>query len=218
MKIGEFIKTKRKEKNISLREMASKIDISHPYLSQIENNLRKASPEILDKISQIIDVSHYELMKIAGYIHEKEGLEKVVSDYCDLLNQIEHLCMEIRITEETYSTTKVVLQSLNKEREDLIKESAALKEEINSLNYQEGNTKEQIAILERQVEIYKQLENNEQQSSMYQLRLKNAETHELAFAEHKKNLSQLIKKQKLEIEKQLEISYTTAIEKIQNLD
>lgn len=215
MEIGEFIREKRKEKKLTLKQLATKIELSYTYLSQIELGDRNASPEILEKIAKVLDVPHFDLMKKAGFVHEKEGLEKVVSEYCSLLKEIDNLDLHIRSTQTFNLDTKVMLESLKKEKEELTKESAALKQEIDSLD-QEGNTKEQISILERQVEVYKKLENIEQHSSQLRQRLENDKAQELAFLEHKNRLSQAIKEQKIEIEKQLEISYTHAIERIKS--
>lgn len=215
MEIGEFIREKRKENKLTLKQLATKIELSYTYLSQIELGDRNASPEILEKIAKVLDVPHFDLMKKAGYVHEKEGLEKVVSEYCSLLKEIDNLDLHIRSTQTFNLDTKVMLESLKKEKEELTKESAALKQEIDSLD-QEGNTKEQISILERQVEVYKKLENIEQHTSQLRQRLENDKAQELAFLEHKNRLSQAIKEQKIEIEKQLEISYTNAIERIKS--
>jgi len=212
MEIGEFIREKRKEKKLTLKQLATKIELSYTYLSQIELGDRNASPEILEKIAKVLDVPHFDLMKKAGYVHEKEGLEKVVSEYCSLLKEIDNLDLHIRSTQTFNLDTKVMLESLKKEKEELTKESAALKQDLD----QEGNTKEQISILERQVEVYKKLENIEQHTSQLRQRLENDKAQELAFLEHKNRLSQAIKEQKIEIEKQLEISYTNAIERIKS--
>lgn len=67
LKIGEFIRSKRKEKNLTLKQLAKEIGLSHTYLSQIELGDRKASPDILNKMSKTLDVPHQYLMEKAGY-------------------------------------------------------------------------------------------------------------------------------------------------------
>jgi len=58
---GEFIAKKREEKQITLREMAQKLSITPPYLSDIEkdrrNPLEKAK---LDEIAGILNLSEEE--------------------------------------------------------------------------------------------------------------------------------------------------------------
>lgn len=50
MKIGDAIKTIRKERNFKQLDFANHIGISQTYLSQIENNLRNPHISILEKI------------------------------------------------------------------------------------------------------------------------------------------------------------------------
>lgn len=57
IKVGEVIKTKREEKQISLVNFAREIGISPGYMSQLENG-RKANPklEVMLKITQALDI------------------------------------------------------------------------------------------------------------------------------------------------------------------
>lgn len=66
--LGKLIRETRKEKGLGLRELARKIDISHSYLSQIENgNKLKPKSYILKVIAQELDLSYRSLLKHAGY-------------------------------------------------------------------------------------------------------------------------------------------------------
>lgn len=78
MKIGEFIRSKRKEQKLTLKQLAEKIGLSHTYLSQIELGDRNVSPDMLEKVSIALDVPYIDLMAKAGYIDEqiKEAFEK----------------------------------------------------------------------------------------------------------------------------------------------
>ncbi len=51
---GDFIAKKRVEKDITLREMAKKLEISAPYLSDIENDRR--NPFELEKLEQLANI------------------------------------------------------------------------------------------------------------------------------------------------------------------
>lgn len=64
---GEVIKQARKAKGISLREMASKVGISHPYLSQLENGKNNnPSIDIILNLSRELDVSFAYLVHLSG--------------------------------------------------------------------------------------------------------------------------------------------------------
>jgi transcriptional regulator with XRE-family HTH domain len=51
---GEFIANKREEKEITLRDMAKKLDISAPYLSDVEKDRR--NPFDLEKLEQLSNI------------------------------------------------------------------------------------------------------------------------------------------------------------------
>lgn len=64
---GEVIKQARKSKAVSLREMASRIGISHPYLSQLENgHNNNPSIDIILSLSRELDLSFSYLVHISG--------------------------------------------------------------------------------------------------------------------------------------------------------
>lgn len=64
---GSVIKTARKTKGITIRELAKRIDISHPYLSQLENgHNNKPSTSIILKLSHELDVSFSYLILLSG--------------------------------------------------------------------------------------------------------------------------------------------------------
>lgn len=71
IKVGEVIKAKRVEKQISLVNFAREIGISPGYLSQLENG-RKANPklEVIVKITQALDI---ELDLLLGLEQEPEA-------------------------------------------------------------------------------------------------------------------------------------------------
>ena len=57
IKVGEIIRAKREEKNISLSDFAKELDISPGYLSQIENGVKKnPNLEILLRIINKLDI------------------------------------------------------------------------------------------------------------------------------------------------------------------
>ncbi|MCD7724953.1 MAG: helix-turn-helix domain-containing protein [Clostridiales bacterium] len=67
---GEFIKEKRVEKKITLREMASKLGVSAPFLTDVEKNRRNSFDiDKLNKIAVILELSEDEkelMLDLAG--------------------------------------------------------------------------------------------------------------------------------------------------------
>lgn len=65
--LGISLKQLRKSKGLTIKELATIIGISQPYLSQIEAGSRSASTKLLGKIAEAVDVSYFDLLKIAGH-------------------------------------------------------------------------------------------------------------------------------------------------------
>ncbi len=69
----EHLKDFRKLKGFTIRELADRSGVSAAYISQLENGNRGVpSPEILLKLSEGLNVSYNELMKLAGYLETRE--------------------------------------------------------------------------------------------------------------------------------------------------
>ncbi len=88
MDFGQYVRKKRKDKGLSLREAAKRSHMSHPYLSQLENSVnKKPSPDIIRKISTGLNISYVELLEAAGYLTEENNLTKKFGDYIKELRQ-----------------------------------------------------------------------------------------------------------------------------------
>ena len=57
---GTFLANKRKEKGLTMREFASRLDITAPYLSDIEKGRRAAPENKLTEIANILNLSTQE--------------------------------------------------------------------------------------------------------------------------------------------------------------
>ncbi|MBE0649654.1 MAG: helix-turn-helix transcriptional regulator [Bacteroidales bacterium] len=58
MKIGVTIKSLRKEKGIRQVDFAEKCGISQTYLSQIENDERNPTLDVLERISKVLEIPY----------------------------------------------------------------------------------------------------------------------------------------------------------------
>lgn len=65
--LGIALKQLRAERGLTIRQFAELVGVSHSYLSQIETAKREASKELLGKIAEAVDVSYFDLLKIAGH-------------------------------------------------------------------------------------------------------------------------------------------------------
>jgi transcriptional regulator with XRE-family HTH domain len=91
LKLGVFIRKWRKIRGLTLKELGKKVDLSHPYLSQIETSNRDApSPEILEKIAKALNIDYGDLMLLAGYWDENDYLEpKTIDEIMKEVNSVE---------------------------------------------------------------------------------------------------------------------------------
>ncbi len=87
-KLGKFIRSKREERKISIRKLASLAKVSHPYLSQVEQGKFLPSPSWLKKIALPLKVNYFKLLALAGYIEtdklEEKAIDRKVLDVSDL--------------------------------------------------------------------------------------------------------------------------------------
>ena len=69
--LGEFIRNQRIKRDIGLREMSKKLEISSAYLSNLESGKHSmANTLLLLKISEILKIDHLKLYKIVGYTNK----------------------------------------------------------------------------------------------------------------------------------------------------
>ncbi|MBK5307581.1 MAG: helix-turn-helix domain-containing protein [Frankiaceae bacterium] len=96
--LGDYIRTQRRDSNVSLRQLAKLAGVSNPYLSQIERGLRKPSAEILQQIAKALRISAEALYVQAGILEQREGsgivADSILAD--DGLNERQkHVLLEI---------------------------------------------------------------------------------------------------------------------------
>lgn len=63
MNLGSTIKTYRRNKKITLKELAEKVGITASFLSDIENGKKQPSVETLSKLAEAFEVPLYMLFK-----------------------------------------------------------------------------------------------------------------------------------------------------------
>ena len=102
MTIGEKLKKSRNDKGMSLRELATKVDLSASFLSQIEQGKASPSIENLKKIAHTLDV------RVAYLIEDEE----------DDIRNIEFVkAANVRYIESIDSNIKMgILLASNKEK------------------------------------------------------------------------------------------------------
>jgi len=69
-KIGKMIRDLRKDKRISLRELAKEVGMSFVNLSYIENGRVQTSKEVLRKISKALDYDFDKLLSFTKHVDD----------------------------------------------------------------------------------------------------------------------------------------------------
>lgn len=104
MDFGQYIKEIREKNNLSVRELAKRAGMSHPYLSQLENGKNKnPSPEIVRKLATGLDIDFQSLWIV--FSQSVQGQYHVEQQEIRKKSFIESLTKVIEGDPETYTTT-----------------------------------------------------------------------------------------------------------------
>ncbi len=72
---GEYLKRKRGEKDISLRELARRLELSAPFLSDVENNRRAPlTEERLADLAEVLNLTEDEKAEMYDIVGHQRGL------------------------------------------------------------------------------------------------------------------------------------------------
>ena len=78
-RLGRVIRERRKQAEMSLRDLAARTDVSNPYLSQLERGLHQPSVRVLKAIAAALNMSAEALMVQAGMLDEPDDGEAAAS-------------------------------------------------------------------------------------------------------------------------------------------
>lgn len=80
MKPGEYLKLKRNEKKLSLRQLALKTGLSHTYISDIEKGNLIGTNETHEKIIESLNFNEVERNHYYTLLFDNENLPKYIND------------------------------------------------------------------------------------------------------------------------------------------
>src|SRR5215475_1048674 len=76
MTLGQFLKSAREDRALSLRGVEKETGISNAYLSQLESDkIKQPSPTLLHKLAETYEVPYSALLELAGYPANQAGEE-----------------------------------------------------------------------------------------------------------------------------------------------
>lgn len=129
MDIKDMLKMARQEKGLSINKAAAISYVSAAHISRIESGERKASPEILQKLSEAYGLEHKRLMHIAGYLKEEsESQKKYKVDFVKIP------FYDTSINYKPFLSLENVVDYINMPTEWIGKKCFALKIPDNSMN------------------------------------------------------------------------------------
>ncbi len=79
-RLGSFIKSQRRLKALSQRELAKLTDLSDPYVSQIERGLHQPSIRVLKSLAKALNVQVETMLSYAGLLEARIGEAAVAPD------------------------------------------------------------------------------------------------------------------------------------------
>jgi transcriptional regulator with XRE-family HTH domain len=118
--LGAFIRERRKQANLSLRQLAELTSLSNPYLSQIERGLHQPSVRVLRAISDALNLSAESLLAQAGLIDAIAGGNSVATaeDEPVVPDTERAIRADKRLSEDQKSALIVVYRSMLSQREN----------------------------------------------------------------------------------------------------
>lgn len=129
MKSGDKFKHVRELRHLTLQELSNKCDLSVPYLSNIENGVKRPAMKSLERIAKALNadvsfflddkaVTFHELAKVSNY-HMDEDIMKFVTDqeklsYIVLAKQLSDEGISPEAFKLMLDNIRLMMQSLNK--------------------------------------------------------------------------------------------------------
>ena len=76
--LGEYISSLRKERGLSVRQLAEKIKLSDPYLYQVESGKKALTdPAYFNRLAEFFAINVEEFLRRAGYLPTSTEGEKI---------------------------------------------------------------------------------------------------------------------------------------------
>ncbi|MEN1968974.1 helix-turn-helix transcriptional regulator [Lentibacillus sp. N15] len=126
MKFSEYITEKRKERKLSIRQLALYSEVSPGYISQIESENRGTpTPDVLKKLAKGLKIPYQELMEVAGYIDsEKPELPELTEkDERDIAKDLEEMLNNLNSKDGYAAFDGRDIDEMDEEDRELLKAS-----------------------------------------------------------------------------------------------
>jgi transcriptional regulator with XRE-family HTH domain len=109
--LGAFIRERRKQANLSLRQLAELTSLSNPYLSQVERGLHQPSLKVLRSIADALQLSTDQLLSQAGWARGAENGEEAGTAAAPTVTTEDAIRADPRLTPDQRTALLGVLRS-----------------------------------------------------------------------------------------------------------
>lgn len=140
--VGDFIRKRRKEAKLTLKEVSDGAGISYPYLSTLETGKRdNPSAEVLKKIADVLGIPTIEILALAGYLNQSDtAVENSTTKEKEKLNLYKRSPLEmlLKLTPDTIEhilVSYVQKAGLKRHRDELFLPTGETLKRISSKEY-----------------------------------------------------------------------------------
>ncbi|WP_336635370.1 helix-turn-helix transcriptional regulator [Lysinibacillus fusiformis] len=149
--IGDLIKEVRKKNGLTTTQLAEMVEVSQGYISHLENERKKnPSPDVLARISKVLDIPYIDLMIRAGYLTgndlselylKRDELKSKQTEYRnkkkEFINKTEAIELKLQkylTIDELSDKEQGEASALTKERSELLKQANDLRDQSEDLS------------------------------------------------------------------------------------
>ncbi len=94
--LGKYLYDLRKKTKITIKDLMSKLGISHQYINDLENEKRTPSNSLLEKIADVYNLNHQERIKLFDLATESSKTKKIPVDIENYIKNNKNAKDEIR--------------------------------------------------------------------------------------------------------------------------
>jgi HTH-type transcriptional regulator, competence development regulator len=119
-RFGPYVRTLRKQRGLTLKQVEKAAQISNAYISQFERGLRNPPhPDILNRLAKVYDVPVRELLIEAGYLKEESPAqrlrEQIETAYSHVINDPSYQHgTRLKASHVTYDVKRFIVEMYEK--------------------------------------------------------------------------------------------------------
>ncbi len=145
--LGENIRALRKEKGITIKELARRMNVSTSYISMLENGKTgKTMPVTIKKVSDALRIPYNSFLNLSGY-YKKKNNDK--NNFCDIINEYVQASDKTldEISHESKIDVECLIDLINSTNNKPFEQRQLSNEQINALEKTLGIEKDLLTLM-----------------------------------------------------------------------